>query len=398
MPVMDNANYTYSGGVRPGMVEYYERKLIANAKPKMVYSRDAQKRNLPRNNGKVVQFRQFVPYEASTEPLQEGVSPAGQELRQLAKYALLRSYGRHIELTDEMDMYHLDTGHKELSDLLTDQALLSLDTICRDVIMSGLNVQFAGGKNSRAELTAQDKLTNMDIKKAVRQLRRANCQPFEDGYYHAIVHPDTVYDLTDDPLWIDVAKYQDKERIEKGEIGILQGVKFFTTTNAKTFDNAQYLYDEVTELAVTNVDPDAMNASYTGELDDVAVNKLTGKLVAFNDSENSATVIEKIDLVNKRIHFRWCSPTAASATAIVPYGNHDNDIDVYGTVIYGKDAFGDINLDGGENVKIIINPPGSAGAADPLEQRGTIAWKIAGFACVILQDAFIIRIEHTATA
>ena len=53
---------------------------------------------------------------------------------------------------------------------------------------------------------------------------------------------------------------------------------------------------------------------------------------------------------------------------------------------------------GGENVKIIINPPGSSGAADPLEQRGTIAWKVKGFCCAILQDAFIVRIEHGATA
>jgi hypothetical protein len=49
-------------------------------------------------------------------------------------------------------------------------------------------------------------------------------------------------------------------------------------------------------------------------------------------------------------------------------------------------------------VKIIINPPGSAGADDPLEQRGTIAWKVKGFCCVILQDAFIVRIEHGTTA
>ena len=35
-------------------------------------------------------------------------------------------------------------------------------------------------------ITAADKLTPEEIKQAVRTLRRNNCQPFEDGFYHAI--------------------------------------------------------------------------------------------------------------------------------------------------------------------------------------------------------------------
>ena len=70
---------------------------------------------------------------------------------------------------------------------------------------------------------------------------------------------------------------------------------------------------------------------------------------------------------------------------------------VYGTVIYGQNAYGDIELDGnGKAVKIIIHAPGHGD--DPLEQRGTIAWKVKGFCCTILQDSFIVRIEHGATA
>ena len=74
-------------------------------------------------------------------------------------------------------------------------------------------------------------------------------------------------------------------------------------------------------------------------------------------------------------------------------------MNVYGTLIYGQNAYGDVELAGnGKNVKIIINPPGSSGAEDPLEQRGAIAWKVKGFCCVILQDSFIVRLEHGATA
>ena len=41
---------------------------------------------------------------------------------------------------------------------------------------------------------------------------------------------------------------------------------------------------------------------------------------------------------------------------------------------------------------------GSAGAADPLDQRGTIGWKVRGYTATILQDAYIVRLEHSVTA
>lgn len=391
-------NYTYSPGVKPGMVEYYERKLISNAKPEMVYGRDGQKRPIPRNNGKHVQFRQLVPYEASTEPLKEGVTPDGQEIKQRAIYALLRSYGRHVEITDELNMYHLDTGHSEMSDLLSDQALLSLDTICRDALMAGMNVLYAGNKTQRGAITSADKLTAADVKKAVRNLRRNNAKPFDDGYYHAVVHPDTVYDLTDDELWIDVAKYQDKERIEKGEIGLLHGVKFYTTTNAKTFKEAEFLYDDVESLGINSVNVEDRTAKLAAVPDAHTVNQLTNMLVNIVGSTTELTCIEKIE--GDLITFRWLDESSANATSIQPTGGGADGAEVYATIIYGENAYGTVSLEGADpqNVKIIINPPGSSGAADPLAQRGTIAWKIEGFACKILQDAFIVRIEHGATA
>ena len=71
MAVFDNMNYSTSHGVAPGVVDYHERGLLENMKPEMVYARDAQKRNLPENNGKHVQFRRMTPFGAVTEPLKD---------------------------------------------------------------------------------------------------------------------------------------------------------------------------------------------------------------------------------------------------------------------------------------------------------------------------------------
>lgn len=396
-PIFDNLNMTTSPGVAPGIVQYYERTLIQNVNPEMVHGRDAQKRTVPLHNGKHVQFRRMVPYEACTEPLKEGVTPAGQEIKQTAFSAMVKPYGRHVEFTDELNLFQLDEMHKEIAKLLSDQAVLTLDTICRDALCAGMNVQYANGKSSRSAITAEDKLTAQDIKKAVRTLRRANCAPFADGFYHAIVHPDAVYDLTSDPQWIDVAKYQDKEKIERYELGCMYKVKFFESTNAKVFKPETYLYGTTTKLTVTAVDMANRTMTISDTISHDDARALTGKMVDVSDG-NTATpmCVERIDVGNKKVTFRWMPTAVSGAKTIVPSGSAAG-ASVYGTVIYGQNAYGDIELGGdGGNIKTIIHAPGHGD--DALEQRGTIAWKVKGFTCVILQDAFIVRLEHGATA
>lgn len=410
MPVFDNLNLTTSPGVAPGVVEYYERTLLENAKPEMVHSRDAQKRPLPMHNGKFVHFRRMTPFTASTEPLCEGVTPAGQELLQTSLTAMVKPYGRHVELTDEMNFYLLDNMHREVAQLLADQAALSLDTICRDALCAGLNVQYAGGKEDRAALTASDKLTAAEVKKAVRTLIRNNCKPFADGFYHAIIHPDAVFDLTDDPLWIDVARYQDKRKAERYELGCLNKVKFFESTNAKVFTAEGALVKGVSELTVTAVDAAAMALSVSESLTVDQARALAGKAVNVRYTVSGASAdtpvcIERVDAAAGKVFLRWMPDpsvsakwTAANAAKIVPTGAGAAGEPVFATLIYGQNAYGDVELGGnGKNVKIIINPPGSAGAADPLEQRGTVAWKVQGFTSLILQDAFIVRLEHACS-
>ena len=405
MAVFDNLNKTYSPGVAPSVVEYYERSLLENMKPEMVHNRDAQKRTLPEHNGKTVKFRRFTPFAAITEPLAEGVTPAGQTLTETAFTAMVKPYGGHVELTDEINFYLLDNMHQETAKLLADQAALSLDTISRNALNAGMNVQYANSKTSRGALDSTDKLTFAEIKKAVRNLKRKNVKPFADGFYHAIVHPDVVHDLTADTMWVDVAKYQDKVKTERYELGTIYKVKFFESTNAMVF-KAQTSNAYMTATAF-DAATKCMTVSDSISEDDARA--MTGLLVNVQITKSSANsvtpmCIERVDATNKKVYFRWVPAsttdwTTTNALKIVPYGGGASGADVYSTLIYGENAFGTIELGGtGRNVQIIINAPGSSGALDPLAQRGTIAWKVKGFCTVILQDDFIVRLESGATA
>lgn len=70
-------------------------------------------------------------------------------------------------------------------------------------------------------------------------------------------------------------------------------------------------------------------------------------------------------------------------------------IDVHNTLILGADAYG-ITRISGEALKNIIKPLGSAGAADPLNQRQTSGWK-ATFVAKILNEAWMLRLEHAVS-
>jgi len=113
--------------------------------------------------------------------------------------------------------------------------------------------------------------------------------------------------------------------------------------------------------------------------------------------------IERVDAGAKKVYFRWIPAssvtdewTYAQSLTIVRAGGASNGDEVHGSIIYGQNAFGLVKLGGKgkPNIQIIVKPLGSSGSLDPLNQRGTIAWKVPHFACAVLQDDFIVRIEH----
>lgn len=414
MAVMGNLNYTYSAGVKPSTVQaFIERAFLKYMMPELVHTRDDQKRTLPMHEGsKSVQFRRLTALPAITEPLVEGVTPDGQMITETAFTAMVKPYGGHIEVTDEFNFYLLGDKQREAAELLADQASLSIDTIARNAKNAGLNVQYAGANSARATIAATDKLTYADIKKAVRTLRRNNAKPFADGFFHAILHPDVYFDLTSDAMWVDVAKYQNEGKIEKYELGTIYKVKCFESTNAMIFKPQTYIWGS-TSAIVANANFDATNRVLTTATDLSAddARALTGLMVYVQytkDAVNYVTpmCIESVDYDKNAIKFRWVPGTSVTdewvttqTLKIVPYGGGAAGAPVYSTLVYAQDAFGSVELGGtGRNVEIIINPPGSSGALDPLAQRGTIAWKVKGFCSVILQDDFVVRIESGATA
>ena len=212
---------------------YYSDYLIDNAKPNLVHDQFAQKNAIPKNGGKTVSFRRFMPFEKSTTRINEGITPNGGKLSVTEVTATIGEYGYFIALSDVLTLTSIDNTVLETTKLLGNQAGLTLDILTREVLNGGTNVMYSGGVSARASLDATCKISVDDIFKAARFLKSQNA-PKIDGSYVAIIHPDIAYDLMRDPEWVEVAKYNGSTKLFEGEIGKLGGVRFVETSEAKT--------------------------------------------------------------------------------------------------------------------------------------------------------------------
>lgn len=82
---------------------------------------------------------------------------------------------------------------------------------------------------------------------------------------------------------------------------------------------------------------------------------------------------------------RWLYTSVGSVSSASPA--------VYNNFIVGKEAYAVVHL-GSETGDFYIKPLGSAGAADPLDQRGSCGWQHP-FVSRILNDAFMINLMAT---
>lgn len=219
---------------------FYERALLERLLPQLNFYKDAQKKKLPKNQGRTMNFRKFNSLTAPGSSLTEGVTPDGNDLNITNINAVVAQEGDYVVISDLIQMTGIDPIIAETSELLGEEAGVVVDTRIQTALSGGTNVYFAGSATTRAGLeSATTKyLTADDIKKIVRKLKNANAKRFPDGFYHMQIDPDIAFDLMGDSAWVDVSKYSKPEQMAKGELGKMHGMKFFETTNLQVVDSS----------------------------------------------------------------------------------------------------------------------------------------------------------------
>ena len=323
------------------------------------------------------------------------MTPNGQKLSMGVITAAVEQYGGFVELSDVLLLTAIDNNLVQATKLLGSQAGRTLDTITREVLNGGTNVQYAEGQVSHrydlsggnTDSTKNHYLTVDAVRRAVRFLKVMNA-PKINGYYAGIIHPDVSYDLMSDPKWVNVKTYSDPDGIYEGEIGRIEGVRFVEATEAKVF-HAEGLSAASRNLTVASVSGKAITVDETLTAADQAAlkgRKILVKGIAYTVASagaNSVTVAETI------------SGSPADGDIVYPGEGGANGRDVYSTLILGADAYGITEVTGG-GLQHIVKQLGSAGTADPLNQRATAGWKAMKVA-ERLVEPYMVRVESCST-
>lgn len=379
---------------------WYDKNLLEMARTKFVHAEYGQKRTIPAGSGKKAEFRRFNPFDPNDAliPLTEGVTPDGQDFSQAHVEVECAQYGQYVEVSDMLKKTAYDNIMGTATDLLGQQLGTVLEWITRDAMCLTTNVQYAGGNVSRIALDATDKLTTAEVRKAVRTLKKKKATQFtrKGGKPHfiCICSPDATYDLQDDTAWQNVSNYQNQEQIYSGEIGRLFGVVFVESTEAKVYK--QSVLNKVNANVTSGHDFVLKNAPTTAELaylvegNVIKAGDLTLTIASYNAATKTVTVNETFSGTDDlSADDKVWSEDAGACDAGTKAG-----ADIHATLVFGQNAYGVVDIDGGGNVQSIVKGLGSAGSADPLDQRATVGAKVESFCAAILDDDWIVRIEH----
>ena len=373
------------------MKTFYDSELIKNAEPLLVHDKFGQKRSIPKGNGKTIEFRKLNPFPKASKPLTEGVTPDGKKLDWSKQTATVNQYGDYVTVSDVLDLTAIDNNILEATVILGDQAGRTLDTVTREVINAGTNVQYAAGEvSSRREITPENIMTVAAVKKAVSTLKKGHAKKI-DGSYFAIIHPNVAYDLMNDGEWQCVQEYNPKDWHE-GEIGKIFGCRFIESSEAKVFKNT-LLADRYHYLTIDSSETSGTNIVY---LDDDFSEKdaalLVGRRVSI--AGDSYTIVSAVASEQKLVLDKEVGDIY-QGMQVLPDDAGAEGTPVYSTLFIGADAYGVTEVEGG-GLKTIIKQLGSAGSGDPLDQRATVGWKALKTAAILSQP-FMVRVETASS-
>jgi N4-gp56 family major capsid protein len=184
----------------------------------------------------LVRFARYADPAAVTTALTEGTAPTAQALTIASEAFSATQVGGVFEITD---LAALDSPHDLIAinaERAGRQAAVSYDVLVREVLAAGASVQYVTAA-SRSLLATSNVLTGAQVKRMVALLSRTNVPTFGDGFYRAIIHSDTVYDLFTDTAnggWMDASKYVDNTPLLNGELGRYHRVRFLETGGTGT--------------------------------------------------------------------------------------------------------------------------------------------------------------------
>lgn len=344
------SQFTYASPA--GRINKLKGEILAHAIPVEVLGITGMQRQMPKNNGKTVVYRRYLPYggattnsntinrwsvSAAAHELTEGVTPTADTLIPQDITVTLKQYGCLYEVTDQAVDTYEDDVPAEMKKQAGERVGLLREMIRYGIIKAGTNAYYSGG-TTRA--TVDEKLTLTLLRKISRNLQANHAKritsilapspnigtlPVEASYL-VFCHSDCEADIRDMAGFKHVSEYGSRKPIHEQEIGSVENFRFITSP----------------------------------------------ELASYADS-------------GAAIGTTGCYSTTGTL------------IDVYPVIVAGEDAWGQVALRGGDSLDPTWIPPGQKDKSDPLGQRGFVGAKFY-MNCTTLNEGWMAVAEVGITA
>lgn len=219
---------------------YYDKALLAVLRQtEFGFDRFAQKKSIPKGNGRTVNWRKLGKLAPALTPLTEAITPDGNTASKTNITGTVEQYGDYMAFSDRVDFEEIDPIIEGYTVEQGYQAKETLDIIVRDILSAGTNVFYPNGKLTRASLASTDTFKFVDARKIVKFFKKNHVKPVSGNDYVAYVSPDTAFDMMDTPEFQKRMEYgNDIKPIMDNEIGRLYQVRYMEVTNATVFPDA----------------------------------------------------------------------------------------------------------------------------------------------------------------
>lgn len=350
------SNAVSYGDISPRTAAFVVKQLLERAAPVLLIEKFGQSHPIDRNSTKSAKWRRYFLSGATgtagsgsgnfyvplaLTPLVEGVTPSGNKLANVDYTVTLSQFGDYVTITDVVMDTHEDQVLQEAIDILGEQAAYTLETIRFNVLKAGTNVFRLGaaGATVGARNLVNGPMTLGVQRSITTALNRQNARRFTK-----VVSSNT--NFRTEPV-------------------------------------------EAAYVALVHPDLETDIRNMAGFIP----TKLYGTVTPWESELGS---VEGVRYLSSTIFAPWADAGAATAGGTTYRSTSSVNWDVYPIIYLARDAFGIVPLKGKDSITpMVVNPKPAPG--DPLGQRGTVGWK-AWQAAVILQDAFLIRAEVTATS
>ena len=236
------------GDLNSGVLQtWLRRQVLENFEPNLYFFKAGRKPDTPSGYNTIgwAKFTQLAASEVTTgSDADDGVTPSDTAFNATVITTTPVQYRIVVTLSDLLIELNVINFLKGAAVEVGAAMARKIDQVVQTTIMAGTNVLYGGTKTARTALAATDVLTASLLNRASAKLESFYA-PKIDGFYVCYIHSFQLYDLRNEAgvgNWLEVNKYVTPEKIFKGEIGMLNGIRVILAPFIQTFASTVTVY------------------------------------------------------------------------------------------------------------------------------------------------------------